>query len=545
MLAASPCMGQAGSEQTPRRAQAVASLSVAPGVTPLLQRLRTWPQRHFGLLLALLLLQVVAYSYLFTLPILTDHTFPNSWLYPYPSFKTVGEGRWLADLVIALQGGSGVPAVQMLGAAVLQAANGILFASLLGVQRGPGRFVLAGLICLHPAFLDYYSFAADHLSFVLGDSCALLAAWCLLRAQGPLWRLLGASLFNLLALGLYGPKIALVLLLTLLVLLLRLVEAPAALASRGGLLREIGLVAGSLLLAVLLFALSARLLISQPILPGAHVNAPAEILTATLASYGKAKRYLLGMAGLPAGVLRGLPLLIVISGLVALALRLRRHCWTQQALAALAVLLLPVALNGPSIINSFSPTDRGRFVSAYAYLLVFCLAQTLRLRRLRLPVLALASLLLWLFFSLAVQQANAAQFKSSYDLTSINRILVRLEPLIEVHSGPSEQQPVLVVGRYPAFSLEPFVRWPGRTDAAHLLVNDTFAPYRQTEMLNHLLGRPLLRRPTAAEIEQVLPRIQGTPPWPAPASVFREGRTLVVVLEPWRPDVPLTWKLDP
>ena len=95
-------------------------------------------RRHQGVLAALLLLQVVAYGYLFTVPIFTDHTFPNSWLYPYPSFKTDGEGRWLADLVILLQGGSGVPSVQMAGAALLQAINGILFASLLGLRSGLG-----------------------------------------------------------------------------------------------------------------------------------------------------------------------------------------------------------------------------------------------------------------------------------------------------------------------------------------------------------------------------------------------------------------------
>lgn len=539
-------MLRAGSEQ-PSDLKAASAPPASGAASPTLpQRLAAWLRRHLGLLAALLLLQLVAYSYLFTLPIYTDHTFPNSWLYPYPSFKTSGEGRWLADLVIALQGGSGVPAVQMVGAAVLQAANGVLFASLLGVRRGPGLFVLAGLICLHPAFLDYYSFAADHLSFVLGDSCALLAAWCLLRESRPVRRLLGAALFNLLALGLYGPKITLVLLLTLLVLLQRLVEEPTVLASRRGLLREVALVAGSLLLAVLLFGVSARLLITQPILPGAHVNSPAEMLTAVLESYGKCRRYLLEMAGLPAGVWRWLPLLIVGSGLAALAPPLRRRPGTQQALAVLLVALLPVALNGASIINNASPTDRGRFVSAYAYLLVFCLAQCLRLRRWRLPVLTLASLMLWFFLSLAVQQTNAAQFKSGYDIATINRILTRLEPLIEVGAGsePQQQQPVLVVGRYPAFSLEPYVRWPGSTDAAHLLVNDTFAPYRQTEMLNHLLGRPLLRRPTAEEIARALPRIQRTPPWPAPASVFRDGRTLVVVLEAWRPDVPLTWRVD-
>ena len=510
-------------------------------------------RRHRGMLAALLLLQIVAYGYLFTVPIFTDHTFPNSWLYPYPSFKTDGEGRWLADLVIMLQGGSGVPSVQMAGAALFQAINAILFASLLGLRGGLALFLLGGLICLHPALLDYYSFAADHLSFVLGDSFALLAAWLLLSRRSAAVRLGGAALLNLLALGLYGPKISLVLVLALLVIVLRLVDAePAQAGQRGrigrhllaGIAAEIAVLGGSLLLAVLAFGLSAKLLIRHPILPGAHLNSLAEMATAVVESYGKCLRYLSGMAGLPAGALQLLPLLIVLLGLLGLAARLRRHRWPQRAVVVVALLLLPVALNGAAIINNASPADRGRFVAAYAYALVFFLAQARRLPRLRRPTLALAALVLWFFLSLAMQQANAAQFKSTYDLSMINRILTRLEPLITT-SSDQPAQPLLIDGRYPAFSLDPYVRWPGSIDAPHLLACDTFAPYRQTEMLNYLLGRSLLRQPTTAEIDHALPQIRQAPAWPAPESVFRDGRTIVVTLEPWRAELPMTWAETP
>ncbi len=502
-------------------------------------------RRYRGMVAALLLVQIVAYGYLFTVPIFTNHTFPNSWLYPYPSFKTDGEGRWLADLVILLQGGSGVPFVQMVGAALLQAINGVLFACLLGLRRGLPLFVLGGLIVLHPAFLDYYSFAADHLSFVLGDSFAVLAAWVLLRGQGPAFRLGGAALLNMLALALYGPKIALVLLLALLMLLLRVVEAeppdPAQRSPIGRvLLGEIGVAFGAVLLAVLAFGLSARLVIRHPILPGAHLNTLPEMAAALVESYGKGLHYLGGMAGLPSGALQLMPALIVLLGLLAVGGRLRRLGWPQRSVAILAILLLPVALNGASILNNSTPGDRGRFVAAYAYGLVFFLAQTLRVRWLRYPALALAALVLWFFLSLAMQQANAAQFKSTYELSMINRILTRLEPLITPTSD-QPAQPVLIVGRYPPFDLGPYVRWRGDVDAPHLLASEIFERYRQTEMLNYLLGGPLLRRPSAAEIDHALPRLRGTPPWPAPESVFRDGRTIVVTLEPWRPDVPMTW----
>lgn len=507
---------------------------------PRRMRVLSWLRRHRAMLTALLLLQVVAYSYLFTLPLLTDHTFPNSWLYPYPSFKTTGEGRWLADLVILLQGGSGVPAVQMIAAAFLQAVNGILFTTLLGVGSGPAQFLLAGVLCLHPAFLDYYSFAADHLSFVLGDTCALLAAGVLLRDRSVPLRLAGAAGLNLLALGLYGPKVALILLLTLLVLLLRLVDAAEAAGRRLSLAQEIAVAGGAVALALLLFAASVRLLVRHPIFPSAQVNGLPQMAAAAIGSYARSLDYLSAMAGLPPGPLRWLPLVLVLLALVALAVRLRQGRWPQWLLAALLVLLLPIALNGAAIINDSSPTDRGRFVAAYAYLLVFCLSQCLALRRLRRVGLVAGALLFWLFLTLAVQQTQAFQFKSRYDFAIINRILVRLEPLLTTDAAASPQ-PVIVVGRYPPFGLESYVRWPGRIDAPHLLASDTFAPYRQTEMLNHLLGRSLLRRPSAAEIAHALPLLRQKEAWPAPESVFRDGRTVVVVLEPWRPDGAITW----
>jgi hypothetical protein len=64
-------------------------------------------------------------------------------------------------------------------------------------------------------------------------------------------------------------------------------------------------------------------------------------------------------------------------------------------------------------------------------------------------------------------------------------------------------------------------------------------------MLNYLLGRSLLRRPTAIEINHALPQLRQAPAWPAPESVFLDGRTIVVTLEPWRAEVPMTWAGTP
>lgn len=131
----------------------------------------------------LMLLQVAGYSYFYTLPIFNNHIFPHSWSMPYPSFKTWGEGRWFADMIILAQGSSGVQSFQMICATTLQAMNGILLAKLVGLTSRRAILCVAGVLCMFPAFLDYYSFSIDHLSFVLGDTFALLGAWNLMRAK--------------------------------------------------------------------------------------------------------------------------------------------------------------------------------------------------------------------------------------------------------------------------------------------------------------------------------------------------------------------------
>src|SRR5439155_26044881 len=85
-----------------------------------------------------------------------------------PFYKTQGEGRWVADLIIWLQGGSGVQPFQMAIAVALQSLNGILFARFVGLEKRLEVFLAAAFLCLYPAFLDYYSFAMDHITLVIG-----------------------------------------------------------------------------------------------------------------------------------------------------------------------------------------------------------------------------------------------------------------------------------------------------------------------------------------------------------------------------------------
>ena len=110
----------------------------------------------------------------------------------------------------------------MLCATALQAINGILFAELIGLRRKRDVLGVAALLCLYPAFLDYYSFVADQLSFVVGDHFAILGILLFVRSRPSLVRIMGAAFFFLLAIACHQPRIALISFLAAAVVLLTL-----------------------------------------------------------------------------------------------------------------------------------------------------------------------------------------------------------------------------------------------------------------------------------------------------------------------------------
>jgi hypothetical protein len=113
----------------------------------------------------LLALQFITYGNFFTTLIFTNHTFPDSWVSPIPTYKTYGEGRWFADIIFWLQGASGVQPFQVSVAVALQSLNGLLFARFLGLEKRLEVFLAAAFLCHQPAILDYYCFAMDHISY--------------------------------------------------------------------------------------------------------------------------------------------------------------------------------------------------------------------------------------------------------------------------------------------------------------------------------------------------------------------------------------------
>jgi len=266
---------------------------------------------------------------------------------------------------------------------------------------------------------------------------------------------------------------------------------------------------GAMVLALLMFWLSTKLLVTSPIPVSTYLNRAPEGFAEVVSS---CRHWLVVMLdGLASGsrVFAVLPLLFVLIGFALMLWRALKQDWQLGLLTAVVLLLIPLALHLTWILNRLTPLYGGRFVPAYAYLLFWC------------------------YFVLASQMIQAIQIKTVYALGFINRFVTRIEPLLV--GDPDKPQPVVVFGHYPKFTLHNDVSWPIEVKLSQLLSTNAFTEFRQVDILHAALGRRAMRPPVPAESEQTRRAASLVQPWPGSGAVFREGRSVVIVLEPDAP----------
>jgi hypothetical protein len=127
----------------------------------------------------------------------------------------------------------------MILATLVQACNALALLRLLGIKKAIYVIILSGIFFLYPGFLDYYSFASNHIDFVAGDSLALLGFMLIFRLRDLPGRCLCAALCWFLALSVYAPKVALIGLFMLMLPLMRLYVEPALQGAKQTLTPEI------------------------------------------------------------------------------------------------------------------------------------------------------------------------------------------------------------------------------------------------------------------------------------------------------------------
>jgi hypothetical protein len=543
----------------------IQSRSIQPRISELTDTVvQKWDAacRQYGWVLApLVAMQIVVYSYFFTTVILTDHTFPNTWVQPYPSHRTRDEGRWLQDLIIYFQGGAGVQPFQMFAAVTLQGLNGILFARLLGLTKRFEVFLVAAVICLYPAILDTYCFASDHLTFAIGDTLALAGILCLGTQRPSPKSAVVSGLCFMLSLAAYGPKIALIGLLCLCHLAMSIANDSDATDNdatdndatdndatdndatggrsgepRATLLR-LGYVFAVFAAACLCYYASSKLVVTQDAGMRVQLNSAEQMGQAAVRAYHKFLRYCTVESDYLPVFLRALPAMAVALGSVSLLLSARRRGATAIAILALLLVLIPIALRASYIINGNTFEGNGRITYVNGYALVFFLAAALHRPLLKWCAMGMLLLLFYVMVVVGAQETNAAAMKTIYETNMVNRLAARIEEQTEgLYEG---KRAIVVIGVLPEFPYERYVRYRNLKTRPHSRFT-AFPFFRQVEILNFLFGKDVVQLPTAAQVERATASAKDRKPWPAADSVYVEDDVVVVLLQKYKEGVPRT-----
>lgn len=488
---------------------------------------------------------LLAYSSLWTEFLLTNHTLPNVLVYPYPSFKTLYEGRWFADVMIQLLGGSGVQAVQLVLAVFIKGVNAQILCAIFN-ERRPWVMLAVGLaLSLHPAFLDYYAFTVDAVTFEIGDTFALLGIFLLARGlHRPVGAVVGCAVLFVLAIAAYQPKIALCAVLLLLWLASgESVRHPAERRMPSGRLSAVALslaaASSALMLSVLVYYISHRFTVVLDT-GGArqHVNDLGGMVRQALAAYPALLADFSSRVDYLPRKLSLLPMLVIIAGFIAALFKCYRVGAGALAVSAVSMIFLPIALQSSYVINDQTWTNVGRVLTPHAYLLAWCLIMLLGIPVARVAAGVVSTVLTFVFFIVASQEASAASLKSVFDQAKINRIVMRIEEVVP--DLYSRTHPIVVVGELRADLLRQMKRYPNRLYGSQF-ATEAFIGYRQTELLNFYIGREVVVRPTADQRQSALHAAAVHSSWPAQDSVFLDGDTIVVVLDRYAAGTPATW----
>lgn len=474
-----------------------------------------------------MLVSVVVYSALVSGIVFTNHTIPNSLLYPYPSFKTVSEGRWLADILIQLFGG-GSQTFQAFAGLLIQSVNGLLFAELIGARGVAKRTMIALFVALFPAVPDLYSFTADNITFTIAQALSLSAVFALDRIRLYRWSIPTAAVLFALSLAGYQPLIVV----SATVLVAWLLHRSITTTPRVSLFLASGL---AMVLGLLLYWISTKLTIIWPLPVSTNTNGVREVAWEILRSYPNAvRRFYDFMIHQPLAGRLGVAATVVLSGW-AVAAKLTR---SNAAAIIACLILMPLALQAVFIINADSTPSVSRFGVGYGYYLAFAASLAFDLfSKLKLGVVATSAALYGLLF-LAVQENGYTALKSDYETQAINRLVLKVGDLLKGDEHPA----LVVIGQFPLDHLDRLLSYPKRPFRPHTS-SAAFMPYRQVEIANFFMGADNLRSPTTAERDAALADAASHPIWPANGSVYRSGDVIVAVLSRKTEDV--TWVHDP
>ncbi|MFA9441515.1 glucosyltransferase domain-containing protein [Uliginosibacterium sp. sgz301328] len=483
------------------------------------------------------LINLAAFGQLVVSNIYTNHTFPNVLLQDFPSYRVM-EGRWAQDVLYLVLGKGATHYLGMFLAIPIQVCNGLLFARLLERQDNWSRLITIALISTYPFVLDYFSFVGDNLTFVLPTTFAMAA---LLITDTSIKALLAGGALVTISLSFYQPAIATLASAMVARTFCRIVDTRGdCRAVARQVLRHI-LIAG--LGCVMYLALLRAIEATSPLTHAQehfarrlYTNTPSEAIAQFPLIFADFFERIGNEPNFVFGCLRVLPALVVIGAALFALRRAFERTTTQRgrratlvASAALWLVLAPIAAYLSFVISKNSYWHSGRFVAPVVLVIATaCLVFSQSRVRLRAALAAGVCLMTLNYIVTDVRIVQFVVMRSQWDMAFANRIVARMERLIR--NDQCGRYRVVMIGQ----PLLPVRSVPGPRTAYVSMEETSFAPYRQVELFNYVMGRDCFVMATADDVKVALETATTRESWPDADSVYlARERLIVVIIEPY------------
>jgi len=505
-------------------------------------------RRHLRVFLVVFCLNLLAHGTILTAFIYTNHVFPNVWPTGFPTYRSF-EGRWFHDVTWFLQGGAGITFLHSIVGIAVQVLTGILFARALNRTDTLSLFGTAALVSLFPYVGDYYSWSGDNVVLSLGD---LLAVLGLIIAKKGLRFVPAAAIVWHMSLACNQTKVATIAVLICIYALALLQQCEGRAERLAEALRS---AAAALLAfggAVTLYFAILKLLYVAGAIPDTEHYARRLTIVGVGQIPGRLQLAMRDLGGrlssrndLVAPSVKWASALLAAGSVVALLTRVAttrvagiRRVWTVLvATTVVGLATLSTQLTYVVSPNAYWPAARFRTVLAFfvAGLLVLPLDGVRRLYRNLLVVFLVFTV--WSFVTTNAAVGQQAVMRSTAEVAAVSRIMSRIERLPGF--SLDQRYALVVVGALPDYLTRSDI---AKVDVRTNVCEPAFRPYRQTEMLNWLLGRQVFGRGVPADLAVAQQYASSQLPYPAEGSVvLLGGRLVVVVLDKYRPGIATTW----
>jgi hypothetical protein len=506
-------------------------------------------------ILIVLFVNIICYFYLFTEHIFTNHTIPEIFATPFPSYVTKIYGRWMSDIITNILGGVGIQPVGVLISTLFTVINATILMKIFRTESKALFAIAALLLTLGSERYDILCFSSVSYVHAIADFFVLLGTYFFLDGNTKTKKYFLASLLYIFAIACTQIKIPFIFLMIGIGIIYKTQQNTSNEKSNRQLLLNLILTGSFLIIS----SLAVYYVTYSICIPGGittsgrhdYRNTIPEILNQIKQSYPLIISYYSKTNSYLPNIFSFLPLLTIIASFTCILYKSFKKSVLIFLISLLILSCLPILMNIIYIINIRSGAG-GRFYIHYNYLLTISALILLKtIKEFKNPSiwkytywggLTIAMIIIYFSGTLALQRTNYYYHKGKQEEMLIQRILTRIEPKLDLTA--TNRYSLIVIGRPKTINQNSFINKNiDHRISAHFHSN-SFEIYRQPQILNYFFGQDIFNHANKNQAKSLVPIFEQMEPWPSDNSIKVIDNTVIVSFEKYFEGVTMTWTID-